>query len=55
MTKKTIKDLSAEFSLMKDEHDNLKTKYDTLAAKYETLECNLCIRGGQNIKKFGMN
>ena len=38
MTKKTIKDLSAEFSLMKEEHSNLKTKYDTLAAKYENLE-----------------
>ena len=50
MTKKTVKDLSAEFSLMKEEHNNLKTKYDTLAAKYETLEkkyeecCNKKIR-----------
>ena len=50
MTKKTLKDLSAEFSLMKEEHNNLKTKYDTLAAKYETLEikyeecCNKKIR-----------
>ena len=37
MTKKTVKDLSAEFSLMKDEHEKRKTKYDTLAAKYSRI------------------
>ena len=50
MTKKTVKDLCAEFSLMKEEHNNLKTKYDALAAKYEILDkkyeecCNKKIR-----------
>ena len=37
MTKKTIKDLNADFSMLKKDFEDLKNKYDSLEAKYE--EC----------------
>ena len=40
MTRKTVKDLDAEFTLLKEEQYDLKTKYDELETKYETLEKN---------------
>ena len=41
MTRKTVKDLDVEFTLLKEEQNDLKTKYDELATKYGILEKKL--------------
>ena len=38
MTRKTIKDLDAEFTLVKEELSDLKTRFALLSEKYEILE-----------------
>ena len=38
MTKKTVKDLSEEVVILKNENHNLKSMFEALSEKYEKLE-----------------
>jgi uncharacterized coiled-coil DUF342 family protein len=67
MSKKTVKELDAEFILLKKEHQELNSKFDSLSEKYRNLEkmydecmskkktkvkCNNCDENFENKKEL---